>query len=485
MAPRREGLTRLATVAVLTPLLLWPAFLGGHPYVFWDTYGYFTQGRDYWTVILAFLGQVPVPPEAEAGWIGAAGRIRATDGAIRSMSYSLLFWPAAVLGSFWLVATATAATAAYTVDVALDRLFRQALRRRAATFAVLVPFSTLSWFASYLMPDLFAGLMVLALATLAFAWDRLARSQAAALAALALLGASFHTANLPLALALAAAAAALAPAGGRLVAAARTGLPTLGGVVLLAGLAWLGFGTPSPTPRSPPFLLARQIGDGTALPYLREACGRGEDWALCPHVDRLPPEADDFLWSNTDSYWRLRHLQARLRAEEKALVLRAALARPLLQLEASAANWLRQLASVGLRDLQPGRDAVITPQDYWYGPDHVPLDEHDLGPFSALVTASAVLALLVVAWRAWPAGDRPGGLPPAGWFLLWALVANAAVCGILSGPHHRYQARVAWLLPLLAAVLVLRPGGTPAPGRVSGGVPVLAKDPQPVGGEVP
>ena len=35
----------------------------------------------------------------------------------------------------------------------------------------------------------------------------------------------------------------------------------------------------------------------------------------------------------------------------------------------------------------------------------------------------------------------------------------AAVCGALSGPHHRYQARVVWLLPLLAAGLLLRPRG--------------------------
>jgi len=40
--------------------------------------------------------------------------------------------------------------------------------------------------------------------------------------------------------------------------------------------------------------------------------------------------------------------------------------------------------------------------------------------------------------------------------LLAALIGNAAATGGLSKPHHRYQARIAWLLPF-AAVAVLLP----------------------------
>ena len=50
-----------------------------------------------------------------------------------------------------------------------------------------------------------------------------------------------------------------------------------------------------------------------------------------------------------------------------------------------------------------------------------------------------------------------------------ALVMNAAVCGILSGPQPRYQGRVVWLLPLLAGALLLPPAGrlSPAPRAAS------------------
>ena len=40
--------------------------------------------------------------------------------------------------------------------------------------------------------------------------------------------------------------------------------------------------------------------------------------------------------------------------------------------------------------------------------------------------------------------------------VLAALLLNAAICGVLSGPNDRYQARVAWLLPLMAAGLMAR-----------------------------
>jgi hypothetical protein len=36
------------------------------------------------------------------------------------------------------------------------------------------------------------------------------------------------------------------------------------------------------------------------------------------------------------------------------------------------------------------------------------------------------------------------------------LLANAAICGALSGVTDRYQARVAWLLPALAFAIAAR-----------------------------
>ena len=37
-----------------------------------------------------------------------------------------------------------------------------------------------------------------------------------------------------------------------------------------------------------------------------------------------------------------------------------------------------------------------------------------------------------------------------------AILANAFVCGALSGPHDRYGARIAWIATFTAAIAVLR-----------------------------
>ena len=50
---------------------------------------------------------------------------------------------------------------------------------------------------------------------------------------------------------------------------------------------------------------------------------------------------------------------------------------------------------------------------------------------------------------------RRGVLPT---FVFLALIGNAFVCGIFSGPHGRYQSRIMWL-PTLVVVLTVWPRG--------------------------
>ena len=37
-----------------------------------------------------------------------------------------------------------------------------------------------------------------------------------------------------------------------------------------------------------------------------------------------------------------------------------------------------------------------------------------------------------------------------------AILANAFVCGVLSGPHDRYGARIVWIATFTAAIAILR-----------------------------
>ena len=48
-------------------------------------------------------------------------------------------------------------------------------------------------------------------------------------------------------------------------------------------------------------------------------------------------------------------------------------------------------------------------------------------------------------------------------FLVLAVILNAAVCGILSGPFDRYQARLLWLVPAAALLYAAARRRTRAP----------------------
>jgi len=63
-------------------------------------------------------------------------------------------------------------------------------------------------------------------------------------------------------------------------------------------------------------------------------------------------------------------------------------------------------------------------------------------------------ALFVVLRRARARRDFAAGLLPA--FILLALMGNAVVCGVFSGPHGRYQSRIMWL-PAFAIALIAAP----------------------------
>ncbi|MFL5338432.1 MAG: hypothetical protein ACJ8H8_36035 [Geminicoccaceae bacterium] len=469
---------RLALILAVAVALLWPTLLNWHPYLFWDTYGYFLQGKAYSQLLLGWSGLAPPPPETGQGWIGAAGRMLARDPSIRSPTWSLLTYGLAVgsAAGFWLLALFDALVAAATLELTLVRLFGLDARRRLLVLVGMTLLTPLPWFASYLMPDLYAGLLVLAAALLVFAWGRLTLAERIATSILYLGSISFHLSHVLLAAGLLAMAVLLPLTGSRrLDRLWRLALPLLAAVALLLGVGLVGFGAATLTPIGAPFLLARAWEDGPVRAYLERACPSA-GWAICPYLGRVADTAQEFLWRPHDSYWAMDlPTRAALRAEEPAIVLRAVLADPLGQIRGSLANLVTQLGRFGLEDLVLGRGAAVTPDDYTfvYLPS-APAAVWGLAWFTGLAYASTIAAAIgLVTW--WMARRDHATIAARQLVLsvLGALVLNAAVCGILSGPQDRYQGRVIWLLPLLAAALLLQPAGrlSPAPRAPSPSAP--------------
>jgi uncharacterized membrane protein YeaQ/YmgE (transglycosylase-associated protein family) len=76
-------------------------------------------------------------------------------------------------------------------------------------------------------------------------------------------------------------------------------------------------------------------------------------------------------------------------------------------------------------------------------------------PLYPLVLLLSLPLLALAGWRALRARDGARlGLLAA---ILLGVVGNAAATGGLSGVFPRYQARIAWLLPMAALLLLLPP----------------------------
>ncbi|MBM3541836.1 MAG: hypothetical protein FJX51_07300, partial [Alphaproteobacteria bacterium] len=157
---------RFAIFAALAAaiLYLWPAVLNGFPLVYWDTGGYLMAG---------------VEDAYEPN---------------RSIWYAW-FLEHAGLPSAWGVAIAQALIAAAALGAAVRGF---ADTRAALIFALALGGATsLSWYTSWLMPDVFAGLALLAVVALAF--GALSRPVRVGLTLLLAFAVAVHTSHLPMA----------------------------------------------------------------------------------------------------------------------------------------------------------------------------------------------------------------------------------------------------------------------------------------------
>jgi hypothetical protein len=142
----------------------------------------------------------------------------------------------------------------------------------------------------------------------------------------------------------------------------------------------------------------------------------------------------------------------RIRAEEGTIVRRATLTHPIVQIRRSATNAILQFVRFGPRDLVFGTRMGGLGQPISLRP--VEPDRPALKAIGKLLIYASFITsiLMLVAFRRRLTSREIGALAVVG----AGLVANAAVCGALSGVADRYQGRVAWVLPTVAAMILLR-----------------------------
>lgn len=429
----------VAGTALGALLLAWPALLNGYPLLFSDTGAFLHQ-----TLSPLMIWDKPY----------VFGPL------LHALHWRLTLWlPLAgqALMMAWLIGlTARAALGRPAPGVAL------------ALCTVAAVLTTAPFTVALLMPDLFAPAVVLAFFLLGLARDSLSRAEAVVVGLVATLGIAAHLAHLPIAGALILLVLAWTR---RWREAVRVTTPLLGAIAILLVTNGIGHGRVSLSPHGATFMLARLQADGPATETIRAHCP-GSGWYLCGFADRLPMDSNDFLWEpdspvNRDAAGQPRFLGgAMLSGEAAAIVATTIRERPIDVAIAMLRNTLRQLGLVEAGDtLGPDhlRGAVRPRIAESFGAGELARYDAALQPRGLLRDAVApfliphlpmlVAALLALPFALWRARASPRGALLA--CVVVGCVANAFATGALSGPVPRYEARIAWLLPLAVALALI------------------------------
>jgi hypothetical protein len=449
---------RLSWLLLAASALIVPALINGTIFLFPDSIGYFYAGD----ASLDTIGRL-LSPHDKSMTLAPLLSQEAENGisTSRSIYYGIPFVLLYRMGGEWLLALVQTLIALTAIAAAFRRLSVPTALQPLVLIGVVL--AGLGFFTTVAMPDVFAGLAVLALAMLLTDAPEAAKRERWLWLLLLLVCCLTHKAIFA-------------------TIAAMTGLyalwhsvtdrrwPHLRGPLAVLILALIGHSAVNfvverisgQKPLQTPFALARIVGDGTAQLYLARRCPE-VGYRLCDYVDRFPMTENTFLWSRDANEGIMNALplpvRKRISAEATDLVLAAIVAYPLHQIGASLGNLVSQFGLVGVTEYalgpRPGPKAkpelAVLLARYEQS-----MAGHQKWPFN---TASLVMkityigsfgVLLVALWRLTGTGwyQQPQ-IATIVWIML-GLVVNAAVSGVVGGVFDRYQGRVAWLVPLVA-----------------------------------
>ena len=226
-------------------------------------------------------------------------------------------------------------------------------------------------------------------------------------------------------------------------------------------LHWYLYGKPSLRGKGPPFLLARVIADGPGRWYLEQRCG-GAHFEVCTHVHDLSDDVDDFLWGDRGIWLNSSEEQReRLQDEEMTIVAGTLREYPRQELMISADHFWEQLHTFGLSDYDPNpwvlevADTVMPVTRSRYIQTRQAQETLHEKIFAFVQDWTVVASLVVIGIRLRCGRHRSRRAVGLTAIIAIVVIGNAALTGVLSKVDDRYQARVIWLVPLLAGVLEL------------------------------
>ncbi len=393
----------------------------------------------------------------------------------RSIYYGVVAYIGYLVSHFWVTLLFHGFVLAFTAYTFASAAFRLQPPLLAGVFLPLALLTPAAAAASYVMPDVFAGIGVVALATLFAFPERLSRWQMVALGAVIAFSAVSHTATLLLLIPTAIVGAlvfwlrrdrvllrdGLAPLG-----VAAVGLMTAiaadaaygAAVRIVLGKSFTGL----------PIPMAQLVEDGPGARIILEKCDE-LDFAVCafPHV--VPMEdSNDFLFSADPSNGVLLATdpvtQRAIAAEQTRFIIATVRHYPWETFTTALDNWWTQMNMFEISEY----NYTVEQKKFWRTeetPDALYArflqtpgynGNFPTGIASFLFTLTfwaSVLALAAIIVTRTPRTGGLDGLSTGLLILIAGVVINAAVCGVLAGPYDRYGARAAWVVPLAAFII--------------------------------
>ena len=415
-------------------LLLAPAIWNGYPLLQWDTGGYLARWYEGYLV-----------PS-------------------RSTVFGL-YLHFGEHSHFWINMGVQALATLWILQLTL-RVFGMARPwRLAAVSAALILTTARPWLARMLLTDIFAGLSVLSLFILVIHRDKTSTLEKILLFAFTAFAGATHSATLAVLLGLCCAGWIARPwLADRLAISGllQGSLTIVAGAAMLVAANFALSGQWAWTPGGSGVAFGRMMQDGIVAQYLRDHCAT-QRFKLCPYRDQLPPTADDFLWGHSmfDELGRFEGMND----EMGYIALHALTEYPLWQAKAAIVATAQQLTDVATGE---GSDVWIPHTKgiiERYMPAQLPamrsarqqrsqLDFTLINRIHVPVALASMLAVMAICAAA-IFRRRLDDLTLLAATVGIALLGNAVVCGVLSGPHDRYGARIVWIATLVVLIATL------------------------------
>jgi hypothetical protein len=471
--------------------LCWVALLNGYPLFGVDSVYYF-RGFDYLAAKMMgtaprWAGSYPFTWDAPEALFGAPAQALARvyetaplhDRAIlsgRSLYYGGLVYLGEIAGGFWLVVVVQAVAIALCVHLTLRRFVRRPVLITGITLVLLSVLTAAPFYTAQIIPDVFAALTILACGNLLLFASPMSWRERLAWVLILIVCAVVHTSHVLIVAIMASLALCWW--------AAQRGRPSLGQVALtglaltsLALVAAIGglmvenramTAATGHAPVRPPFVAARIIADGPGYRYLRDTCP-ASGWILCRYLETMPAQADQFLWQTPadGGVFSMADAQTKraISAEEVPFILAVARHEPIGLAVAEMRNWATTLSRFRLGQFRVHESSKIL-LTHLTSPAESAAMQRSMAFTSALPTRPAAaigyltmgIACLYLSWLLWKRAPLNGAerqLRSLAIVLVGGVITNAAVCGMLSNPYDRYQARVVWLVPFAAFTLAL------------------------------